>query len=1364
MTQQQQQDFPGFSGASMMNARRQTDYLGPPASQSQGQGMGQNNNHVISGRKDLIIRMLAEVFRVNNYATGHSSAKWEQISSSLVPISLYSRTTNKWLNYLLRASSSINNNNNNLANSGNQNNAMSPDSRDFLILLQQFHHHQQQQQHMQQFRHQQSGPANGQPSGSNCLDDPIVFQVVAHDFVDGQCKKVLNLKLAQPGSRLGQASDYFVYWRERSPNSNSSINQQCCQLQQRRDNPFPDAQPPTWGLNFASVNDAKLFYDICSLNLVDLDFNSDYLKLLSMNYDKSASLACHQTPQLNQQQMPISNSFIPYKRSQQAASNSRKQQAQQQLLPSTSSKCTSCKQVLRHQQQLSQQLNQASMQLDSSCPIHGRCTSAGLNKHNSASMRVRSRSSTRQSTCDSSIKARSYSTPASPDHKQPSCPVHNNPTTQQREQNRTRNAVNVECNTRQSHHPRCISYINQQQKQSTESETKPVKPARGFLREQNENAVMKPSQSNHLANYTRQQSSHANRVQLSANECQFARNYQGARQQRQQQQTDISSATRKLRDAQDLGDQQASHKFINSRSAQRRSTGIETKNLNQFESHRNASLARAQYANSKNMKEFLSLDAGGVQATPNHQKEKLDHRMNMSESANARNNQSTSSQQQQQQILSSSTFNQQLKPSSNIRGESSSDGCEGKDPNDPSALVNNASTTTDDLPLDAQTKKRMFKLISEEVISERTEPKSLSINNSIIASGNRGNYYAAQAHQERAISLGPEVNKESRGRQVRSDIGRRRSLERSLCVDLDSTQPMRLAFKHSFKGVSPLPQSVSPMVVESSPSYGNDANSVLASSNRNKNDDAIPTKQATKKRARTKSSGEGECCSIRKRYTTLLKADDGMNNLESKICQHHDSGVFNGERSTCFKSAPNISRLCGVKADCFFDPDTDYRDGSPLHYAMQDDRLKFVTNCDHKHNHHYHHHLRTQGQQQFQGPSPLAGLPVTRTVPGLSSYAVPLCCGDERDQQLQQRNYGRQCHSCPNSLRRKRKRPLQTNEYLQQAFYQDSSVQMSHSGGCQSKVCLDNAEDFFRPSSVCHGTIDSGQPYNLQHSSCICKFCASFVKQDEPETDRLAFHQSVENCMSCKLKMRQYAQFEQRSRQHQCHRYPCIDEVHADVARNVDDKRFLVGNYAPSGSAATSALQPFRTFSSQSSKSPMHYGLYESDCEDESPAPANQPRDNLCQTKPKHLGKCDLSDCESRNRLQAVYYDNANTKPVRGYDQTMSRSSLKTRQRAKSQPPKNEINDNTFHLTKSMENVQKLIKEVQIELDVISRRRRSRELNFFRSSATTVDFDVNEKNPHSSRDGEKTGRQSIIDKASQVSMIILFILSSREVE
>lgn len=64
-----------------------------------------------------------------------------------------------------------------------------------------------------------------------------VFNITA---VNSKCEKILNVKLTQPGTKLGQASDCFVYWKDVQMGD-------------------------TWGLNFTSPKDAKTFHSICSL-------------------------------------------------------------------------------------------------------------------------------------------------------------------------------------------------------------------------------------------------------------------------------------------------------------------------------------------------------------------------------------------------------------------------------------------------------------------------------------------------------------------------------------------------------------------------------------------------------------------------------------------------------------------------------------------------------------------------------------------------------------------------------------------------------------------------------------------------------------------------------------------------------------------------------------------------------------------------------------------------------------------------------------------------------------------------------------------------------------------------------------------
>eukprot|EP00090_Calanus_glacialis_P043179 TRINITY_DN7639_c0_g1_i2.p1 TRINITY_DN7639_c0_g1~~TRINITY_DN7639_c0_g1_i2.p1 ORF type:complete len:2132 (+),score=281.42 TRINITY_DN7639_c0_g1_i2:95-6490(+) len=67
-------------------------------------------------------------------------------------------------------------------------------------------------------------------------DDPqLVFHITAYN---SQVDKILDVRLVQPGTRIGQASECFVYWKD-------------------------PATSDTWGLNFTSPIDAKQFRECC---------------------------------------------------------------------------------------------------------------------------------------------------------------------------------------------------------------------------------------------------------------------------------------------------------------------------------------------------------------------------------------------------------------------------------------------------------------------------------------------------------------------------------------------------------------------------------------------------------------------------------------------------------------------------------------------------------------------------------------------------------------------------------------------------------------------------------------------------------------------------------------------------------------------------------------------------------------------------------------------------------------------------------------------------------------------------------------------------------------------------------------------
>lgn len=76
------------------------------------------------------------------------------------------------------------------------------------------------------------------PVNITCIQDSpeCVFHITAYN---SQVEKILDVRLIQPGTRLGRASECFVYWKD-------------------------TATGDTWGLNFTSPLDAKQFRECCS--------------------------------------------------------------------------------------------------------------------------------------------------------------------------------------------------------------------------------------------------------------------------------------------------------------------------------------------------------------------------------------------------------------------------------------------------------------------------------------------------------------------------------------------------------------------------------------------------------------------------------------------------------------------------------------------------------------------------------------------------------------------------------------------------------------------------------------------------------------------------------------------------------------------------------------------------------------------------------------------------------------------------------------------------------------------------------------------------------------------------------------------
>ncbi|XP_026674403.1 protein still life, isoform SIF type 1 isoform X3 [Ceratina calcarata] len=75
------------------------------------------------------------------------------------------------------------------------------------------------------------------PVNISCIQDSpeCIFHITAYN---SQVDKILDVRLVQPGTRIGQASECFVYWKDTMTND-------------------------TWGLNFTSPIDAKQFRECC---------------------------------------------------------------------------------------------------------------------------------------------------------------------------------------------------------------------------------------------------------------------------------------------------------------------------------------------------------------------------------------------------------------------------------------------------------------------------------------------------------------------------------------------------------------------------------------------------------------------------------------------------------------------------------------------------------------------------------------------------------------------------------------------------------------------------------------------------------------------------------------------------------------------------------------------------------------------------------------------------------------------------------------------------------------------------------------------------------------------------------------------
>lgn len=700
------------------------------------------------GAKNLIIRMLAEVYCVSVGTSGQ--ARWQQLTG-LVPVSLYSRTTTLWLNYLLTAS-----------NATNSYSGMSADSRQFLRLLQQYHIQQQQQQSRRPLYQSRSSAANSEggleQAARGAGDDQfIVFQVVAHEFSDGECRKSFNVKLIQPGTRLGRASDYLVYWKEHRPivmNNTSAFDPNFAT--------FDDFH--IWGINFSSVNDAKLFYDICSLNLVDLDFNADYLQHFTTNLRQEVSLSNNiinpiHPPQLgassnSQQQQQLEGlrqaGVHSCRRRQERRSGAEVQHHKplNNTIYATglvSQSCARCENVSVDDTNClnSFDINQPTQRQAS----HQKGTSNMIPRSTSSSARTRSMTRTQTGQGKQVSMApdtRSRSTPASP-----SLTYKKSRKRSSREQVSDGERLTDRNETEESHHPKCINWIVKQKemlkRQLSEKSLRRSKSGEKVAREQTKPKEIESSLSATSAGIEAMPIGYANQLgtDVTGESVHFedSKNNPGSNNQ---------SA---------FDDEQAARVFARSRAANRRYTGVETCRFgpDEFFARHNARIARAQYANSKNMKEFLSLD---TQTSPARKAE-----------LSAKFKEDTKSQLQARAEAESEKKLQEVVESQEQVNYGNQIGVSIE-------RVHNVATTTEDLPLDTNTRNIMYSFGANNMAGERHQKQARSNRKVMNDLGN-----------DRAQSLGPNTGR-TKERDTRSLEARRRSLERTTCVD---SEPMFLS-------------------------------------------------------------------------------------------------------------------------------------------------------------------------------------------------------------------------------------------------------------------------------------------------------------------------------------------------------------------------------------------------------------------------------------------------------------------------------------------------------------------------------------------------------------------------------------------
>lgn len=1222
--------------------------------------------------KDLIIRMLAEIFQISrNEETGQ--LKWRQISTSLVPVSLYSRTTGKWLDYLSAASS---------ITLGQKQSAMSPDSRHLLLLMQQFH--------------QQTRATRNQSTSKDVEydDSTIVFQVVAHDSFDGKCKTILNAKIAQPGTRLGQASDYFVYWREQNLSQTG-----CTNLPTRGYNDrFAQARCPidspseakTWGLNFASINDANLFYDICSLNLVDLDFNSDYLKLLALS-DRNQPQHYRQTHLKVDNVYPQQVRYVFNEHDDQQVDQSRHRISQSQL--QSRQRCPACREIEAKRLQSQHQHHQQAARYNCNrpCPVHH-------------TMRVRSRSSSRahnvqvpgaagfidtdgQMTQMHALRSQSFSTPTSPERKAQGAPI----------TSRQLPVKNAQLSARSC----SVGRDTVGPKDQGEG---PNKPIRGVLRDSMTSSQVKEAGL--------------------ASEPSFQGGITGSGSRPPLEGTMNEAHSRDIDDS-DETDLNAQI-FVGSRMAMRRSTGIDSSNIRQFNNsfgsnHRTARLARAQFANSKMTKDFLSLDVGNC----NQVASEIRQDVNLGKLEAPK--QMSTNQNENLKLVKSETVDQSVREAKR-----------------------EVATTTDDLPLDCQTRRRMFDSTSNDTVREaqylgggQELDDGLRQANIHEAKSNVTNELKLrfQGTSDLAGSMQTAVKGQARGTDASS---RRRSLERTSCVDLDVPMQTPKSRSNQHNRLSPLAQS------NSSPNSmsGLEGSQTQQTSSRPKQrTQDLGASQITgvtlsssgpNSRTRTKSSGESSC-----RHSQRYPA-------QAVLCQHHQQLA---------KSAPDVSVTAGKNHPIQQSRIREYNNAIINYNSIMDRNhahSKVPVSC-------YVNELKGDDRNSHgMGPQSYRA--------HFSSYAAPLCWEKEADFGCDGRDMMRQYHSCPNSLRRKRRDGSSTIRMVDShepgAHWLDplaavpdfeptrgSLNQRQSTGGgickCQHQFAS-RVKNFDQHSGMRRTAENSPYHMNglaigtqLENSTGLAmrdSNALNWMNQQQQQQQR----QQEQQQLQLQLKRQMRSEFGQQGQS-------CSDLVYDPSSMMINDQRcplsqfdrggggvgvggcrrsFMHYNKPLAGPAEIEIPQQpcvsrltqdghLRPGSSLGSRSPLHYGLYESDFDDNgdenwddtrTQARAMKASENdyipMRQDSSYLMEHGDLLDSlaisTALERSRSVYF-RPNVEPVEGYDLCLDRQALRTRPRARSQPPARETFSEAAYLARSVENVRKLVREVQLELDALKR-------------------------------------------------------------